>query len=104
MDNLELDALIIKLQHSSIKDIEEQRQLGLIKEEELPYVLHWLKQKKKERLKNLPKVVISTASSFLVKVIKYIFIKVKTFWLKEYKWVIGTLIAISGIVVMYLKS
>jgi hypothetical protein len=54
MNELDFDALVILLEGSSIKDLENGLRLGSFTEEQIPYVLASIKIKKKNAIKQFP--------------------------------------------------
>ncbi len=108
MDDIKLDALIIILKNSTIKNLKESLQRGSFDALEIPYVEAWIKEKEKEpkrtliNIRNLLKNQLNKITKASIFIKSSIMVPLFRFWCKEYKWILGSILTLIGLYLTYL--
>jgi len=130
MNDIELDALVIRLQNKSAKDIQDDLKRNIFSAKEKPYIEGYLKHKIEEE-RNAPTHMYHRrkapegktfkayevpalekkgwvdSPSKIKKDVRDKFIDITkwiyAFWCKEYKWILGVIITLIGLYIAYLK-
>jgi hypothetical protein len=130
MNDLELDALTLRLTNSNSKEIKDNLLHGRYKSEEVPYITGYLPYKIEEErnasvtmfhrrkapegkifkayeVSTLKKGWVDSPDKFsegIISKIKRIIIKpIWVFWCKEYKWILGFIVMLITLYLTYIK-
>jgi multidrug efflux pump subunit AcrB len=107
MNNVNLDAFIIRYNHATASEIKKALQDCNPTDWQVPYLKVLLLQKKREEFRNKPIKIYHQCKSFIKNLITPIYKAIWSFWLRHWITLLPILVAFFGIIVtlfIYLDS